>query len=101
MLLLSNSKILLSTKVLLAAEILNTIKQNNRDREERERDEHTGFILVPLTNREYSSPLALPRDLTIITKDYNPSAQAHKQESSNAQVTQDKRLLTNSQVINN
>ncbi|GAU21362.1 hypothetical protein TSUD_189490 [Trifolium subterraneum] len=65
---------------------------------ERERDEHTRFILVPLTNREYSSPLALPRDFTKITKDYNPSAQAHKQESSIAQVTPDKRLLTNAQV---
>jgi hypothetical protein len=42
---------------------------------ERERSAHTNnFILVSLTNREYSNPLALPRDFTIISLDYNCSS---------------------------
>jgi hypothetical protein len=41
---------------------------------ERERRAQKQFILVPLTNREYFSPLALPRDFTIISLDYNCSS---------------------------
>ncbi|GAU45490.1 hypothetical protein TSUD_191100 [Trifolium subterraneum] len=48
-------------------------------------EEETHNVILSMNGGEYSSPLALPRDFTIITKDYNPSAQAHKQESSIAQ----------------
>ena len=46
-----------------------THKRKSKRERERQR-----FILVPLTNREYSSPLALPREFTIITKDYTCSS---------------------------